>query len=308
MNTCINFLTNSWAYSQFVYFCFMRLFKVILDFYLKASIHVALSVTALAFVGSKSLNISISYPLLCCLFFGALVAYNFIKYGVEAEYYMKVTKKVFLPIQILSILAAFFGFFAMLELPNTSYIIMAIMIFLTGLYAMPLLPEKRNLRNIGGVKIYIVSAVWAMASVLLPLSTMTTELLFKAALQPIYWLGVLSVWGSHFLLVLILMVPFEIRDWKTDQPQLKTIAQRYGLLKAKRLGYVWVIVFLLLQLFNGFVLEWSVGVAVLHFFVAAACGFSIFWSTETTAAYFTYFWVEAIPVFYAVGWWIISYF
>lgn len=309
------------AYKQFVYFCGMQIFKIIFDFYLKASVHVALAVVSLAYIGAQSLNIFMSPAVIASLFFGSIVAYNFIKYGVEAKYFIMVSRKSFIPIQILSVIAAIFAVMSLLKLPPISLKLLFVMLLFTSLYALPLGPAKKNLRAIAGLKIYIVAIVWAMATVLMPLSTLGSEELFgngvtafnqselwsvlasvNAGLDTFFWMGVFSLFLAHFVMVLILMIPFEIRDRENDQAGLKTIAQQYGIKKSQKFAYVLIILFLMLQLFNALLFKWRLEHIFLQFLVALFLYISVYKSAKPKSFYFTNFWVESIPILYAICW------
>jgi len=283
---------------------------------------VAFAVISLAYVGAESLDILLSKPLLICLFCGSIVGYNFIKYGVEAQYYIKVSKKAFLPIQILSVLAGLFAFYSLFKLPSFSYLMILLMGVFTSLYALPLLPTKKNLRGMAGVKIYIVAGVWAIATVLLPLSASgiqeflgpfeiqeiaveVTPLIANSVLDSFFWMGVFSLFFAHFTMVLVLMVPFEIRDGKRDHPTLQTIAQKYGLFQAQRLGYLWIGIFLVLQFFNAYLFGWSPVIIGLQIGIAIVMAAAVY-KSATTSFYFTHFWVESIPILYGLAWFLIS--
>lgn len=289
----------------------MQFLIQLFNFYLKASIHVALAVVSLAYLGAQGLNIPFALPLAMALFFGSIVGYNFIKYGVGAQYYIKVSKKEFAPVQKLSFVAAIFGTYGLYYLPPLSYFFVALMVIFTGLYALPMLPKKKSLRAIAGIKIYIVAGVWAMASVCLPLSVLgTAGLVVKYQSPEGFFLifGAMALFLAHFFLVLVLMVPFEIRDWITDLPALKTIAQKYGVHKAQKLGYVWVFVFLCFQYTSSVFLDWPIKYMVLQLFLALVLCIGVHKSQRPLQPfYFTNFWVEAIPIGYALGWFLISY-
>lgn len=306
METYINFLTKWSAYKPFVYFCLMQFLTRIFDFYLRASVHVALAVFSLLYVGFQSLNISLDVPLTITVFCGTIMSYNFIKYGESATYYFRVTKKAFVPIQILSVLAGFFGAYGLFELSNFSYGVLILMIFLTGLYALPMLPSKKNLRSIGGLKMSVVALVWAMASVLLPLSTLGKELFSVAVVAEFFWVGVMGLFLAHFILVWVLMIPFEIRDFKTDPEEVKNIVQKYGLRKTIYFGVLGSFLFILLQLFNAAVFKWSTLEIALQFLLGILLIVSLFMSFTPRSKYFANFWVESIPIGYALSWFLIS--
>lgn len=111
---------------------------------------------------------------------------------------------------------------------NTSgKILLLVASLLTCLYALPLLPGKRNFRSLRSCKTIIVALCWAILTVLLPLVNANLELTG-------------SVWVlflQRILLVLALMIPFEIRDVKYDDPRLDTLPQRYGVKGTKYIGY-----------------------------------------------------------------------
>lgn len=312
------------AYEQFVYFCGMQWIKRIFDFYLKASIHVALSVVSLAYVGFQSLNIIGSPALGVVLFSATVMGYNFIKYGLGGAYFIKVSNKSFLPMQALSFLCGAMGVYGLLSLNTLSYLTLLILLVFTVLYALPVFPSQRNLRAFRGLKIYIVAFVWAAATVILPLTTVgkslfigesnglspqfTTEGLafqgqsVQTAAEPFFGMAVLGLFLSHFFLVLALMVPFEIRDYLIDTPALKTLPQRYGIKKAQRIGILWAFLFVLFAWFSLGVF----GVAGLSYmpsvFVVLLLFWVLYWSPIKKSVYFTNFWVESIPIFYALSW------
>jgi len=89
------------GYKQFGYFCLMKLLLRFFNFYLDASIHVALAVFSLVYVTTITLNISINSHLIYFIFFGTIVCYNFIKYGVEADKYFLVANPYHKNIQIM---------------------------------------------------------------------------------------------------------------------------------------------------------------------------------------------------------------
>ena len=62
----------------------------------------AFAVVSLSYVGAKGLNILWSNALGIVLFSGTVMGYNFIKYGLGGPFYLKVTHKSFMPIQIVS--------------------------------------------------------------------------------------------------------------------------------------------------------------------------------------------------------------
>ena len=138
----------------------MPLLQKIFKFYLDASVHVALAVISLYWVSLKNLNIPANYAVIFFLGCGTIVCYNFIKYGVEADKYLIVTKPYHKSIQIFSFIVFGFAIVFFFQLAPKLWLLLIILSLLSGLYAIPFLPSSRNLRSLGIVKIVLVALVW----------------------------------------------------------------------------------------------------------------------------------------------------
>ncbi|MGB7392873.1 MAG: hypothetical protein WA913_00630 [Pricia sp.] len=198
----------------------------ILDFYLDASFHVALAVFALVGVTTISLNIPTDFHLGWFLFFGTIVCYNFMKYGVEAEKYIVVADPHQRHFQWVSLVAFLLSLYHAFFLSPEVYMAIAILVLLTGLYAIPVLPRTKNLRSLGGLKIFVVAMVWAGATVILPVLAVEMPLTVEVYITT----------SQRFLFVLILLLPFEVRDLAYDGPELRTFPQRFGVANTKNIG------------------------------------------------------------------------
>ena len=284
----------------------MRGMRRFFDFYLKASVHVAFAVVSLSYVGAKGLNILWSNALGVVLFSGTVMGYNFIKYGLGGPFYLKVTHKSFMPMQILSFFCGALGLYGMLYLNALAYLVLLMLVAFTALYGLPVLPAQKNLRAVKGMKIYIVAFVWALATVILPLATVGVKMVLQISSpsNPFGFIGVLTLFLSHFFLVLALMVPFELRDYLKDTPQLATLPQRHGVKKTKNIGLLWSLLFLGGQLFAGAILKWPLQMVGLSLMITLLLILGIFSSSKYSSSYFTNFWVEGIPILFALLWWV----
>ncbi len=250
-----------------------------------ASIHVALAGMSLLYATDILLNIPIDFHLNFFVFFAIIGAYNFVKYGVEAEKYILVALRYHKNIQIVSIICLIFAIYHLSFLPKNSFIFLFFLLLLTGLYAIPVLPHTKNLRNLGGLKIFIVALVWAGTTVILPAITETI---------PISW-DVMIETLQRFLLVLVLMVPFEIRDLAYDMPELKTLPQRFGVFNTKIFALFTVVLFYGLSfLKDSFLMIDLIGKGILFL----TLGLFILLTNRNQSKYFASFWVEAIPIFW----------
>ncbi|MDO6490501.1 MAG: hypothetical protein ACSHW4_00820 [Cellulophaga sp.] len=272
----------------------MKLAKQIFNFYLDASIHVAVSVFCLLEITAVLLNININQNLAYFCFFSTIACYNFIKYGVEAEKYILVANRYFKNIQVLSFLAmgcaVYFAFF----LHKDVWLCIGALGLFTGLYALPVLPKAKNLRSFGALKIFMVAIVWAGVTVLLPVlsanMSVTTDV----------WIETFQ----RFLIVLILLMPFEIRDLAYDSPSLKTIPQRFGIIHTKLASGIVVLIFFFTTYLKNTITPLDLiakGILFLSF------GFLVLYTQGKQGKYFASFWVEAFPIFWYVVIYAINY-
>lgn len=264
----------------------MKLLKRIFDFYLDASIHVAFAIVALLQITFQTLDIPYDYHLTFFIFFGTISCYNFIKYGVEAEKYILVANPYHKGIQFLSFIAIGFACYHGYFLSFREWVGVGVLSLLTGLYALPVLPKAKNLRSWGGHKIFVVALVWAGTTVLLPV--LSTN-------QSITWdIGVETF--QRFVVILILLIPFEIRDLAFDNVELRTLPQRYGVTKTKIFGGFATLIFF----FSTFLID---DISIEELFVKGILflilGSMIFITKRNQSKYFASFWVEAIPI----CWW-----
>lgn len=263
----------------------MRTLKALFDFYLDASIHVALSVLAMAGVTFHLLGSSSDIDLLGFIFFSVIVCYNFIKYGVEAYKYLIVSNAYHKTIQIFSFLSFGFALYFLLRLDLRIWWGTIVLGLLSALYAVPLLPRAKNLRNLAGLKIYIVAFVWAGFTVLLPV--LDAEL----PMDWDFWIAFVQ----RFLLVLILILPFEIRDLQWDDKGLRTLPQVLGTRTTQKIGIALTVLFFALTFLKDEIHQMEVELRLVLCLVLILVLLS---RKKMDTTYFVSFWVEALPIFW----------
>jgi len=271
----------------------MKILKLIFDFYINASIHVALAVFALSWITLIEFNIPYDKNVLCFIFFATITGYNFIKFFGLAKFHHRSLADWLKVIQVFSLISflllSYFAF--LLEQKTVLYI--AGFGAITFLYAIPFLPKKifldneQNLRSISGLKIYVIALVWVGVTVFLPLINndfnITTDVIITAI--------------QRFFLVLVLMLPFEIRDLQYDSLKLATIPQRIGLKKTKTIGVLLLLVFFFLEFFKDEISsERIVILLVITFIIFLFLKFS----RQNQHKYYSAFWVESLPI-----WWLL---
>tara|TARA_R110000796_G_scaffold21541_6_gene63332 strand:+ start:13032 stop:13862 length:831 start_codon:yes stop_codon:yes gene_type:complete len=260
--------------------------RYLFHFYLDASIHVALSVFALIEITCIFFGLSRDNHISYLVFFGTIACYNFVKYGVEAKKYFLVSNTYHKNIQVVSFIAGGFALYHSFFMSYEAWIGLAVLSVLTSLYAVPLLPNAKNLRSFGGLKIFIVAMVWAGTTVVLPVVAADRVLDWDVSIELV----------QRFLMVLILMLPFEIRDLDYDDPELRTLPQRFGYLKTKIFGASGAVVFFFLTFMKDYLTNFEVfgkGLAFLGLAVLMLV------TRRNQSQFFSSFWVEAIPIF----WW-----
>ena len=274
------------SYEQFGYFCFVYLLKRVFDFYLDASVHVAFSVFCLVKTQAVLYGISSVESVAFFAFFATIACYNFIKYGVEAEKYILVNTRYQRLIQGVSILSLFCALYFFFQFQKSTYLVIAVLLALSLLYALPILPTRKNFRSLGGLKIIIVALVWVGVTLLLPLTQ---------AAYNYNW----DVYVGMFQLVafvVALMIPFEIRDLKYDPSYLKTLPQKVGVKKAKAFGIFLLSLMVALELFKDEINSsrlFALGVVV---FVTSLL---LLFASTKRSNYYCSFWVESMPII----WW-----
>ena len=261
----------------------MRYVRQIFNFYLDASIHVALAVLCLIYISVIYFNISLEIHLALFVFFTTIASYNFIKYGVEAEKYILVSSAYHRFIQFFSFVAVGMAAYHANYLSLKVWLVLGMLAFLVGLYSLPVLPQARNLRNLGIIKILLVGFVWGGTTVILPILAVEDHLSHDVHVEAL----------QRLVLVLVLMLPFEIRDMTLDNPSLKTIPQRYGIRVTKIIGsFAGVVFFMLTFAKNTFSKGELLGKAIVLLVLLV-----VLWRTKAVQSpYFASFWVEGIPI------------
>lgn len=265
----------------------MQFLKRLFNFYINASLHVALAVYSLVRITELYFELPYYEALDAFIFFGTITGYNYIKYaGIAKWHHRSLTDG-------LKIIQIFSGFCFLATLYFASLLSLEILVaftpflILTLLYEIPFLRKKKiNLRSVGALKIVLISLVWAGVTVLLPLMAAGNS----------FNVSVLLFFLQRFLWVVVLTIPFDIRDIQFDEDHLKTIPQILGIKNTKKLGFVLLLLTLVLEFSmwsNPLFKNIFLGVTFLLFFLLMR--------TKTTQSkYYSSFWIEAVPIFWCL--------
>lgn len=218
------------------------------------------------------------------VFFGTITSYNFIKY---TSYIITggIVKNRLKSIILLTTLSLFGAFFCFLKLNSIAQICSVFFGLVSLFYLLPIGVNKTNLRNLAGLKIYIVAFSWAGVTFLLPILNsfyLNVEFLFLEFVR-------------RFLFVLILILIFEINDLKNDDLRLKTVPQSIGIPYTKNLIYFLLFIFVASKIIdpgkflNGLIENIIIGCVIFVF---------TYFASDKKSKYYTLFWVESIPIFW----------
>jgi 4-hydroxybenzoate polyprenyltransferase len=161
-------------------------------------------------------------------------------------------------------------------------IFLCLLALLTFFYSVPILTFK-NLRNVSSSKVFVVAFVWAGATVILPILSadhaMTT--------------AVLLTFFQRFLIIIALIIPFEIRDFKFDANTLRTLPQVLGVYRAKWVGVMLLLTCLFIE---GFKNEFALNYFSSLLLMCALIIVGIICSNVDQTKYYASFWIEVIPI------------
>jgi 4-hydroxybenzoate polyprenyltransferase len=201
-----------------------------------------------------------------------------------AHYRLMVT---FTLISLLSLIPLFF------LLSMESRILLIFLSILSFCYSLPLFTlgeQKFGLRNIPGLKTFLIALVWTMSCVLLPVLEAQDLHLTDIAMR-----DVTIMIAKRFLLIFALAIPFDIRDLFSDrQAGLKTIPVAWGEKNAYLFcqfllaGYI-VLLFLLRR--NGFNVDFFALTAT-----AILMGWLIFKSKWEKDEYYYFFYLDGVLI------------
>ncbi len=271
----------------------VQVFKSLFRFYIHASIHVALAVISLVKITELYFLLTSNPYLEWFIFFSTVSGYNFVKYFQVAKWQHRGLPRSIKTIQIFSFICflgmCFFGY----HLKINALLLFIPFAVLTFFYSIPfLLKSTKSLRTVSFLKVLIVSVVWSGVTSLIPLFINFDDML------PAH----IYHFTQRVLFIIVLMIPFEIRDLPYDKGSLKTLPQVFGIEQTKKIGFVLLLFCVVLEFFitqNYLQRNVFLGVFIVTLFFLMR-------SSEKQKAFYSSFWVESIPIFWYCALLIIS--
>jgi hypothetical protein len=257
-------------------------------FYINSSLHVALAVVSFTLVTFENCNLKADRDIVVFVFFSTVVAYNFVKYFPVLKLQRETITAELKGIVLLSLLSLIPLVTTLFTMRLETFLFIVCLGIMTLLYVLPFLPKTKNLRDVSGLKIFVIALVWTGTTVGLPFfeidqghMLLTRETIFYAL--------------SRFFLIIALTIPFEIRDTKLDRPYLKTLPQWVGVTNTKVIGVLLSLLSLLILVLTG------EGLASLYMVLyILVIGFIVF-SNQDNTLYYSAFWVESLPLLWLMS-------
>ena len=262
----------------------MKFLENLFAFYINSSIHVSLAVASLFLISTAKFNIAIDYNLLFFIFFGSITGYNFVKYAGVAKLHHKSLAKSLKLIQIFSFFCFGFFIYFSFQISFETLCVSGFFGLLTLFYALPIFPKHKNLRSLSRFKIFVIAVVWAGTTVVIPFFNAENAVSTNMFIE----------FFQRLLFVLVITLPFEIRDLKYDDTQLQTIPQEFGISKTKKIGFALLLVSVALE----FIQPWQPKFVIAYLLTSVLASYLLFRSTLNQPKYYASFFVEALPIFW----------
>lgn len=263
----------------------MGLFKKLFDFYIFSNTHVALG--AFCFVKVTLLPyglVELNTPFF--VFFSTILSYNFIRFlnvpkvkNWFSDWYVD-QKKYLILLSAMSMLGCFYFLF---KLNWNAVFVLIPFVLITSFYGMNISNKSLSLRKIPRLKIFLIAFCYAGVTVLFPLVQNGVEI----------GLSMVVLFVQRFLFVLLITLPFDIRDVEFDADELKTLPQYLGIRKSKIIGFVLMLFILLLEWF--FIDKGPYQLVILLLVLLISTTF-LYFSRVEQSKYYSSFWVEAMPI------------
>ncbi|MEI6866212.1 hypothetical protein [Flavicella sp.] len=270
----------------------MKLIKKIFEFYVYSNLHVSIAIWSLSMITGSYFGVEARSA---SLFIGisTFVSYNgirFFKYKtalLKKEMHVWFSKNSILLVILNSLLIIQLIQFV-IKLSAIELKILFPFIVFTLLYMLPFMKfngQRYSLRKIPGFKIFCIGISWAGLITFFPL---VNHFELKGT-------GISLFFMQQFLFIVVLILPFDIRDMDFDAEDLKTIPMVLGVKWSKRIA---MILLLIVNVVSVCVFE-DKEVVVL-FLMSLLLGGFVWCSKRNQSKYYASFWVEGIPIIWLV--------
>ena len=126
--------------------------------------------------------------------------------------------------------------------------------FLSLFYVVKIPLFSKPLREVPGLKIFLIAFSYGICTVLIPF--------YENPFQEQWWL-----FSACFFYLIAITIPFDIRDYEIDEKSIKTIPQLLGIRNAKLLALLLLILSMCLYFFYSPFITWGILGLVTAFFI-----------------------------------------
>ena len=215
---------------------------------------IAFAATAQTLLSYKIFDLPYNYSIVLLEFASTLLLYNLSIWISKPKDYSKSpyerTRWIFSHqslFYLFNVLAFVLLGYALLQVHLYTFIYLGFIGLLSLGYAIPIYRIQgkwQSLRHIPYMKVFYIALIWSLSTV----GLVYIESL--SGLQDVGWDRVLYLLMSKFLFIVLVTLPFDIRDMKQDSfYHLKTVPLRLGRHRTERLCYSLIVAHLLLVLF-----------------------------------------------------------
>jgi hypothetical protein len=265
----------------------MRWIKQAFAFYVFGNIHVGLAAYCLTKITFLQYGIE-NQALANFIFFSTVLSYNLIRWfqvdrisSIMSLYFKSKSKYLIL----LNMIALAGSIYSAIDFGLTFYIPLIPLSLATILYVFPVKKGVSGLRFVPGLKLFLISFIWAGVTFFLPV--------FNEGIW--YDESMIVYFVQRLLFVLAITIPFDIRDAEFDSQELSTLPQIIGVGASKITAIAALVIYMVIA-------RWSEAQFPISFWVdALVMSVSIVlisFSGRRRSRYFTAFWIEGIPVFW----------
>lgn len=160
-------------------------------------------------------------------------------------------KKILFGLVVVSAIGAGIVFSAINKLEWSSLILIGIASLISVFYVVKF--RGKNMREIPYLKIHLIALTWTIVLIVFPVLNEGINI------------SIVRVGIAHYLYVLAITIPFDIRDLKHDSPAQKTIPQILGITNSRILALMLLVAFavIMLMLFASLWFNWLFHLSVL---------------------------------------------
>lgn len=262
----------------------MKVTKTIINFLINTNIFVSICVCCLA-ISSELLLESTNMNVSQFVFFATLFTYNF-QLIIKKDISLKnkrtdwTLKNIYI-IYCLMVIGISISVYQFLQFNINTQTLIILAGTISILY-------PYGLRKIPYCKIFIISCIWTISTMLLLISEESIEIDSNISLHLL----------SRFLFVFAIAIPFDIRDMKSDRIQLKTIPTKIGIAKSKILAIISLSALEIITIYqftnDKISSTFLIGISISYF---VSSGFIYKTNKIKTNLYYA-FWVESLSILF----------